>query len=56
MLLNQQDVSLRYFLFIEELTAKSGFWFRIDVKDILSVGGGLLNYPALFVLTLIHLF
>jgi hypothetical protein len=40
-----------HFLFIGELTAKSGFGSRIDVQDILSLGGGLLIHPALFVLT-----
>jgi len=44
------------FLFIEELTAKSRFRSWADMQDILSVGGGLLIHPVLFVLTPIHLF
>jgi hypothetical protein len=48
MLLNQQDMPLRYFLVIGELTATSGFRFRIDVEEILSARGGLLIHPDLF--------
>lgn len=51
MLLNQQDVLLRYFQVIEELTAKSGFRSRVDSEDILSGGCDLLIHPELFAQT-----